>query len=55
MEGLFNNLQWAREGTDSNVILTVYGDADNSGPIPLGSAGTGFFYSGNTDVFDVSF
>ena len=42
-------------GTDSNVTLTVYGDADNSGPITLGSASTGYFYSGHTDTFDVRF
>lgn len=41
-------------GTDSNVFLTVYGDADNTGPIPLGSHSTGYFYSGKTDEFDVS-
>ena len=40
-------------GTDSNVTLTVYGDADNTGPIALGSASTGYFYSGQTDKFDV--
>jgi len=40
-------------GTDSNVILTVYGDADNTGPISLGSYSTGYFYSGKTDEFDV--
>ena len=43
----------ADSGTDSNVTLTVYGDADNSGPITLGSANTGYFYSGHTDEFDV--
>ena len=40
-------------GTDSNVTLTVYGDADNTGPITLGSPSTGYFYSGQTDKFDV--
>ena len=40
-------------GTDSNVTLTVYGDADNSGPLTLGSVSTGFFYAGHTDEFDV--
>ena len=40
-------------GTDSNVTLTVYGDADNTGPIALGDPSTGFFYSGKTDEFEV--
>lgn len=40
-------------GTDSNVSITVYGDADNSGPIQLGSQSVGYFYSGKTDEFDV--
>ena len=43
----------ADSGTDSNVTLTVYGDADNSGPIQLGSHSVGYFYSGQTDEFDV--
>ena len=43
----------ADSGTDSNVTLTVYGDADNSGPLTLGSVSTGFFYAGHTDEFDV--
>lgn len=41
-------------GTDSNVTLTVYGDADNTGPIQLGSPSVGYFYSGKTDEFEVS-
>ncbi|XP_052774352.1 lipoxygenase homology domain-containing protein 1-like isoform X2 [Mya arenaria] len=40
-------------GTDSNVTLTVYGDADNTGPISLGSPSTGSFNTGKTDEFDV--
>ena len=43
----------ADSGTDSNVTLTVYGDAGNTGPISLGSPSVGYFYSGKTDEFDV--
>lgn len=38
---------------DDQVFLTVYGDAGNSGQLPLGEPGKGFFKPGTTEKFDV--
>ncbi|XP_055956181.1 lipoxygenase homology domain-containing protein 1 [Patella vulgata] len=40
-------------GTDSNVMLTVFGNDGNSGPLPLGEKGIGFFEFGQSDEFEI--
>ncbi|XP_048764444.2 lipoxygenase homology domain-containing protein 1-like isoform X2 [Ostrea edulis] len=42
-------------GTNDQVILTVYGDAGNSGPLSLGEPNKGYFQPGQTDEFVVNF
>ena len=41
------------KGFDDQVYLTVFGDAGNSGQLPLGEPGTGLFQAGTTDIFPV--
>ncbi|ESO92330.1 hypothetical protein LOTGIDRAFT_162634 [Lottia gigantea] len=40
-------------GTDANVVLTIFGNHGNSGPLPLGEPGIGFFESGQKDEFEI--
>lgn len=42
------------QSTTSQVTLTVYGDAGNSGPLPLGKPNQGLFKPGQTDEFEVN-
>ncbi|XP_071154983.1 lipoxygenase homology domain-containing protein 1-like isoform X1 [Mytilus edulis] len=41
------------KGFDDQVYLTVFGDAGNSGQLPLGEPGTGLFQAGTTDIFPI--
>ncbi|ELT98105.1 hypothetical protein CAPTEDRAFT_225952 [Capitella teleta] len=40
-------------GTDAQVTLTVFGVNGDSGPLPLGEPGGGFFEAAATDQFDI--
>ncbi|KAK3090587.1 hypothetical protein FSP39_012903 [Pinctada imbricata] len=40
-------------GSEAQLVLTVYGDLGNSGPISLGEPNKGFFKAGFTDLFDI--